>query len=82
MNTQDQYIQELVEHLYAADSQASLAAMLRALLTPSEYDEVSKRLQIFKLLRAGMPQRQIAEKLGVGIATVTRGSRALKQETE
>ena len=50
----------------------------RSLLTPSELSEISKRLQIFKLLEQGMPQRQIAEKLGVGIATVTRGSRALK----
>lgn len=54
--------------------------ILHNLLTPSELSEISKRLQIFELLESGMPQRQIAEKLGVGIATVTRGSRALKDQ--
>lgn len=54
--------------------------ILHSLLTPSELSEISKRLQIFRLLESGMPQRQIAETLGVGIATVTRGSRALKRE--
>ena len=51
---------------------------LRDLLTPAEYAEIVKRLQIFRMLEAGMPQRKIAEELGVGIATVTRGARALK----
>lgn len=36
--------------------------------------DVTKRLQIFEMLEQGVPQRQIAEKLGVGIATVTRGA--------
>ena len=58
----------------------SLAEALRDLLTPSEFAEVVKRLQIFKLLEQGVPQRQIAETLGVGIATVTRGSRALRAD--
>jgi Trp operon repressor len=34
--------------------------------------------QIFELLSQGVSQRQVAQKLGVGIATVTRGSRALQ----
>ena len=55
--------------------------LLSDLLTPSEISEISKRLQIFNLLQAGVPQRQIAEQLGVGIATVTRGSRALKEHS-
>lgn len=54
--------------------------ILHSLLTPSELSEISKRLQIFRLLESGMPQRQIAETLGVGIATVTRGSRAMKRQ--
>ncbi|WP_235890094.1 Trp family transcriptional regulator [Maribrevibacterium harenarium] len=52
---------------------------LHALLTPNELAEMQKRLQIFALLEDGVPQRDIAKQLGVGIATVTRGSRALKE---
>lgn len=56
-------------------------AALASLLTPAEYQEISKRLQIFKLLNEGMPHRKIADTLGVGIATVSRGSRALNQSS-
>lgn len=88
MNTQNnpkqarddaRYQQELIAHLQTASELNDLEQALLDLLTPSELAEISKRLQIFKLLGAGVPQRQIAEQLGVGIATVTRGSRALKQ---
>ncbi len=74
------YLQELAAHLLSATDSEHMTLILKNLLTASEIDEVSKRLQIIKLLRTGMPQRQIAETLGVGIATVTRGSRALKSE--
>ena len=77
----DRHRQELLEHLFAATSESELDQRLNDLLTPSEFSEVSKRLQIFKLLDAGIPQRQIAEQLGVDIATVTRGSRARKRHS-
>ncbi|MGK0442914.1 MAG: TrpR family trp operon transcriptional repressor [Pseudohongiellaceae bacterium] len=80
MDTKCNYIQQLIDHLLTAEDSASMENTLQNLLTPSELSEISKRLQIFKLLKEGIPQRQIAEKLGVGIATVTRGSRALKGE--
>lgn len=80
MNTEQQHIIELVEHLMAIRSEEQMEKALRDLLTPSEFAEVVKRLQIFKLLEQGVPQRQIAETLGVGIATVTRGSRALRAD--
>ena len=74
MNTP--YFNELIEHLSAQPDAEALARSLESLLTPRELAEISKRLQIFKLLDQGVPQREIAERLGVGIATVTRGSRA------
>lgn len=79
MNTSEQYIKTLVKHLLGEETPKQMEAALRALLTDSELDEIAKRLQIFKRLQAGVPQRQIAEELGVGIATVTRGSNALKR---
>ncbi len=76
-----QYKRELIEHILTASDADSLEQMLEHLLTPAEFLEISKRLQITKLLEAGISQRQIAETLGVGIATVTRGSRALKDNS-
>ena len=80
-NDKPPYLNELIAHLLSAKTPEMMASTLKDLLTSSEIEEISKRLQIFKLLKAGMPQRQIAETLGVGIATVTRGSRALKSES-
>lgn len=48
------------------------------ILTPKEYEEINKRWEIVKMLHSGVNQHDIAKKLGVGIATVTRGSTALK----
>ncbi len=73
------YIRHLVNHLLAQNSPAALEKALRDLLTTSELDDVARRLQIIELLAEGIPQRQIAETLGVGIATVSRGSSVLKQ---
>jgi len=80
MNTDNIYRQDLLKHLLRAKNPEGMNTILQDLLTPSELSEISKRLQIIRLLETGMPQRQIAETLGVGIATVTRGSRALKDK--
>ncbi|BFM50622.1 Trp family transcriptional regulator [Marinomonas sp. THO17] len=72
-------MQQLIEFLSQVDDQSLLEKRLRALLTPNEINEMLHRLQIFSLLEQGVPQRDIAKQLGVGIATVTRGSRALKE---
>lgn len=79
MNTKTvKYIADLVNHLHRQNSPEKMEKALRDLLTPSELIEVANRLQIFERLSQGVPQRQIAEELGVGIATVTRGSNTLK----
>ena len=81
MNT-NKNAQTLIEYLLAVQTPQDMEAALRALLTPAELAEISNRLQIIKLLEAGESQRCIAEKLGVGIATVSRGARALKDLQE
>lgn len=52
--------------------------ILKNILTPKELEEIARRLQIFKMLKAGVPQRDIAKKLKVSIGTVSRGSRELQ----
>lgn len=72
-------MQDLIHFLREADNDVVLEQKLAALLTPNEISEMQRRLQIFALLKEGKPQRDIAKQLGVGIATVTRGSRALQE---
>ncbi|WP_338637076.1 Trp family transcriptional regulator [Spirobacillus cienkowskii] len=53
--------------------------ILKVFLTPAELDAIAQRLQIVNLIIKGVTQREISEKLGVGVATVTRGSRMLQE---
>lgn len=68
-----------MEEFLRIDKPEDMADFLRGILTPSEIDEIPKRLQIIKLLKAGVLQKEIAVRLGVGIATVTRGSKEVKR---
>ena len=77
MDKENQYVADLIDHLLTQTTPSTMESALRDLLTPAEFIEVTKRLQIIRMLEAGVPQRVIAETLGVGIATVTRGSKLL-----
>ena len=72
------FIKELAEALVNLKDASVAEAFLRNILTPGELDEISKRLQIVKLLLKGVSQREVAKKLGVSMGTVSRGSRELK----
>ena len=54
-----------------------LEDFLVGITTPKERDELAKRLEVIKRLLDGQPQHKIADDLGVGVATVTRGSKEL-----
>lgn len=71
--------EQLVKAMLVYKKPIDLKQFLTAILTPKELVEISTRLEIVKLLKKGVPQREIAKKLGVGVATVTRGSRELNK---
>lgn len=75
----EEYLDELLDVVDSLKSKIEIKSFLEAILTPKELDEIPKRLQIVKMLKNGMAQRDIAQKLGVGVATVTRGSRELQK---
>lgn len=52
---------------------------LLGILTPKELQEIPTRLSIVKMLKRGIPQHEVVERLGVGIATVTRGSKEIQK---
>ena len=75
------YKDELLDVLQkSAKDRMFLDEFLQDILTPVEYEALAIRWQIVKLLAEGMTQREITEKLHIGIATVTRGSRELHDE--
>lgn len=77
MTNQD--FNDLVRTFCNLRSDIEVADFLKGILTPQELAAVSARLQIIKKLKAGVPQHDIAAQLGVGVATVTRGSKEIKQ---
>lgn len=71
--------EEMIDLLRLASQNRNLMdALLEDLCTPEELQAIERRWQIIKYLYKDTPQREIREKLGVAIATVTRGSRMLK----
>lgn len=77
-----QYITELAEAITSIKSPGLAESFLHNILTPAELEEISKRLQIVKLLMEGVAQRDVAKKLGVSMGTVSRGSREIKYGTD
>lgn len=69
---------ELVEAFLKNKSNSEMLDFLKGILTPREIEELSTRLQIVKLIKKGLPHQEIARRLEVGVATVTRGSRELR----
>ena len=72
-------VNDLVATLLQVKNENDMLDLLKGLLTLGELEEISRRLQIVKLLKKGLSQREVAEKLKVGISTVTRGSKEIQQ---
>ena len=51
---------------------------LKGILTPKELLELPNRLKIIKMLKKGISHHDVAGKLRVGVATVTRGSKEIQ----
>lgn len=79
MNMNDLYLKQLAKVIAKLDNEEKVINFLQAILTPSELEDIVNRLRIVKKLKNGHAQRQIADDLGVGIATVTRGSKELQK---
>lgn len=73
------YLSELTSVLTEITDTKDMQDFLKGILTPQELVEIPQRLAIVKMLKAGIPQHEIAQKLGVGVATVTRGSKELQK---
>ncbi len=76
-----EYKQELIEIFAKIGSDKKLLFLfLKDILTPNEFEAIALRWQIVKKLSKGEVHRDIAGELGLGISTVTRGSRMLRNK--
>ena len=71
-------VEKLISEFLKMDNKRKMRDFLLGILTPKELEEIAMRLEIVKLLKRGVRQHVIAERLKTGVATVTRGSRELK----
>lgn len=71
------YYNSLIETFLSLKTKKDVKDFLDGILTPKEREEIPVRLQIVKMLKKGIPQHEIALKLGVGVSTVTRGSKEI-----
>ncbi len=69
----------LAEVLLDIRGKDEMKDFLEGILTPKELTEIPNRLEIVKMLKRGISHHDIAGKLHVGVATVTRGSRELQK---
>ncbi len=75
--------QQVVDLLRQAAGEQKDDVLLKFLLTPDEKDTLLGRVNILhELLNGQRSQRKISELLGVGVATITRGSNELKHHDE
>lgn len=72
-------LEEFINVLLKVREKGKMYDFLQGILTPKELLELSNRLQIVKMLKRGVSHHDIAGKLHVGVATVTRGSREIQK---
>jgi Trp operon repressor len=82
MQSLESQCRELSRFVLSAQTVEELSVVLKAVLTPAEIESIAQRLCILDGLSTGVAQREIAESLRVGIATVTRGSRVWQENRD
>ena len=71
--------QELLEVILSISNRDELERFFDEIFTPAELSDLSLRWKLLKDLHAGMTQRKIAEKYGISLCKITRGSKVLKK---
>lgn len=72
-------LDELIKTLLKIGSKEQMQDFLEGILTPKELLEIPNRFLIIKMLKKGISQHEVANRLRVGISTVTRGSKELQK---
>jgi TrpR family trp operon transcriptional repressor len=71
---------ELLKIISAINDLDELNRFFNDIFTPAELADISLRWKLLKDLHNGMTQRKIAEKYGISLCKITRGSKVLKNK--
>ncbi|MGM0642906.1 MAG: Trp family transcriptional regulator [Thermodesulfobacteriota bacterium] len=71
---------DLLNILASVTDADEMETLFTELFTASELSALSLRWKLLKDLYSGMPQRKIAEKYGISLCKITRGSKILKKQ--
>lgn len=75
--------QQLMDLVKIAAEKDQHELLLTMMMTSDERDALVARVNILcELMKGEMSQRQVSQMLGVGVATITRGSNELKAKSE
>ncbi len=73
----DIHIEKLMQAIALLNNNEEALHFFTDLCTPSELEAMADRWQIVPLLRDGVPYREIHERTGVSVATITRVARCI-----
>ncbi len=71
---------ELLKVIASIKNLDELESFFEEIMTPAEIVDISLRWKLLVELHRGMTQRKIADKYGISLCKITRGSRILKQK--
>ncbi|WP_435248579.1 trp operon repressor [Vibrio sp. nBUS_14] len=75
--------QQLMDLVKTAAEKDQHELLLTMMMTSDERDALVARVNILcELMKGEISQRQVSQMLGVGVATITRGSNELKAKSE
>jgi TrpR family trp operon transcriptional repressor len=73
-------IDDLVTVIASIKNKKELQQFLEEIMTDAERKDLALRWELMKQLNSGVPQRKIAEDLGISLCKITRGSKILKDK--
>ncbi|MDD4736539.1 MAG: Trp family transcriptional regulator [Kiritimatiellae bacterium] len=72
---------ELVAIFSRIQDQKVMKKFFQEIFTDAERSDLELRWELMKRLHDGIPQREIASKLGISLCKITRGSKIVKSKT-
>lgn len=72
-------IDELMEVFCRIRRPEDMRQFFGEIFTSAERHDLALRWELMQLLHKGLPQRDIAEQLGISLCKITRGAKILKQ---
>ena len=75
----EEHLEDLAKTLTQTKDTALVKDFLHCLLTPAETADIASRWALVKALDEKIPQRIIAQRLGISLCKITRGSRELRK---